>query len=72
MLLILLLTIVNVIIHVGCLSDMIELTPGKMKFFIISDVIIFIGCLSNCLILSSIIWGIVSYLDWKQYGYVFK
>lgn len=65
------LTIINIIFHFGPTLGLFELTTGKMKFIIISDAIIFLGSLACCPI-SAVIWGILTYVDWKHYGYVFK
>lgn len=66
-----LITIINIGLHLLIMLNIIPPSDNKYRFILITDVIICLTCL-GCCPLSAIIWIIVSIIDWKNYGYVFK
>lgn len=65
------LAIVNIVIHIGPFLGLFLRSTGQLKFMLVTDVIITIAYLLCCPF-TAFIWCIVTYVDWKEHGYLFK
>lgn len=63
--------IVNIGLHLLPLLGVFKQTENKLRIILVTDIIICAAYLACCPI-SAVIWIILSIIDWKHYGYVFK
>lgn len=66
-----LLAIANIVLHIGPMLGMFVRSTNMIKFMLVSDVIVALGMLMCCPF-TALIWIVCTYVDWKEYGYVFK
>lgn len=66
------LMIANVLCHLSIVVGVTRNSNGKLMFLIISDVIVTALQFMYGMNIAGIIWLILTFIDVKNYGYVFK